>query len=563
MLTATVPVSWIIFTVASLVILPWAQRQCVEARPSQPPPCRWASRYTTKSILEDPARFENDLLQWEGMFHQDNVSYNAFNGMTFDGTLLDPVTGIHVNSGLHTFSAASKESLHMMLLAHVVNGHPGAAQWILAAHGGGSDVEKARSLAINILQTKWNTYFEFNATYPGFGGFLPWFAHNGSAPLAPTWDWVNRVPGLDNGENIWAISAVIEALELTGRKNYQQLANNWQTYLDFLKTTALKIFYRGNGHICAVTDIANQSLPVDHPSQSYVCEGANGPGNPYLNDPYEGQQFMWFLFFFGGLSQTEKDAIWAFKRPQLVSVDWTEPGFSPVTVQKGFWFSSHENWGFMELPYTDVPLMKNLYTNMERARTCDSFSKQNPGMYASVNNSTDSNGQIIGCELYFLLFFSFYFNAGNYQIFLMLVSPPSLTKRSKSMTVVITPYSTMNTMIVNKPVGLAWWHNMVVAKRMQNPYGSSESTRMDGTATSAFVSWDSKVTTVNGILGGVSFLVRSKMQREGIYDEFIEVVQREWGAAFGNGALRGQEALFCLPAVTVPDGGLQDFTACA
>lgn len=140
-------------------------------------PCRFASKYTTSSIIRDPDTFERDLLHWEGMFHQNNVSYNTLNGMTFDGTLLNPVTGIHNSSGLHTFSAPSKESLHMMLLAHVINGNPGAVQWILAAHGGGDNVEKARALAIDILTTKWATYSMFNATFPGYGGFLPWYVH--------------------------------------------------------------------------------------------------------------------------------------------------------------------------------------------------------------------------------------------------------------------------------------------------------------------------------------------------------------------------------------------------
>jgi hypothetical protein len=138
-------------------------------------PCRFASHYTTSSILSDPDAFERDLLHWEGMFHQNNVSYNTLNGMTFDGTLLNPVTGIHDTSGIHTFSAPSKESLHMMLLAHVIQGNPSAAQWILAAHGGGMDIEKARVLAMDILKTKWTTYSMFNATFPGYGGFLPWY----------------------------------------------------------------------------------------------------------------------------------------------------------------------------------------------------------------------------------------------------------------------------------------------------------------------------------------------------------------------------------------------------
>jgi hypothetical protein len=146
--------------------------------PPNPPKastCRFATKYTRQSIIQNPSAFEQDVIFWEGMFHQNNVSYNALNGMTFDGTLLDPITGVHNVDGLHTFSAASKESLHMMLLAHVVQGNPSAAKWILAAHGGGSDVETARTLAISILNTKWATYSTFNQTYPGFGGFLPWY----------------------------------------------------------------------------------------------------------------------------------------------------------------------------------------------------------------------------------------------------------------------------------------------------------------------------------------------------------------------------------------------------
>jgi hypothetical protein len=58
-----------------------------------------------------------------------------------------------------------------------------------------------------------------------------------------------------------------------------------------------------------------------------------------------------------------------------------------------------------------------------------------------------------------------------------------------------------------------------------DPYGSSESSRIDGTATSSFVSWDSKITTVNAVLGGVSQFVETKMRNEGLYDEFISIVQ--------------------------------------
>lgn len=60
---------------------------------------------------------------------------------------------------------------------------------------------------------------------------------------------------------------------------------------------------------------------------------------------------------------------------------------------------------------------------------------------------------------------------------------------------------------------------------MIDPYGSSESARVDGTATSSFVSWDSKITTVVAVLGGVGDFVREKMKGDGIYREFISVAQ--------------------------------------
>lgn len=95
-----------------------------------------------------------------------------------------------------------------------------------------------------------------------------------------------------------------------------------------------------------------------------------------------------------------------------------------------------------------------------------------------------------------------------------------------------------------------------------DPYGSSESTRIDGTATSAFVSWDSKVTTVNGILGGVLSLVRARMQREGLYDEFIRVASNEYKRVFDK-PLEGTSQEFCLPKVKVQDVGLVDFAGCS
>jgi hypothetical protein len=74
---------------------------------NSPPNCRFAHDYTQASILKNPEPFAQDLLYWEGKFHADNVGYNGNNGMTFDGTLLDQVTGLPTKK--NAFSAASKE----------------------------------------------------------------------------------------------------------------------------------------------------------------------------------------------------------------------------------------------------------------------------------------------------------------------------------------------------------------------------------------------------------------------------------------------------------------------
>lgn len=131
-------------------------------------------------------------------------------------------------------------------------------------------------------------------------------------------------------ELLWAVYGFIQAAENTGNQAYAKLAQQWQTWMDYTKTTGAHIFYKGNGQVCAVADIANQSLPVFDPNQSYVCEGSGR-----LNDPYEGELFTFWLQFFGGLTDADIQALWEAKAPQLVSVDYNMGGVGPITVQKG------------------------------------------------------------------------------------------------------------------------------------------------------------------------------------------------------------------------------------
>lgn len=80
-----------------------------------------------------------------------------------------------------------------MVYSHALAGSSSAARFLSP-----DDPRKAPEIAFTILKLKLRTYLEFNKTYPGFGGFLPWFLADEEA-LKPTLDWVNRVPALDNG----------------------------------------------------------------------------------------------------------------------------------------------------------------------------------------------------------------------------------------------------------------------------------------------------------------------------------------------------------------------------
>ena len=124
--------------------------------------------------------------------------------------------------------------------------------------------------------------------------------------------------------------AVIQALEKNNSPSFRSLAEGWQTWLDYTKVTVAEIFYLGEGRVCAVTTIANQSLTVGDPAQSYGCEE-----DIYLDDPYEGELLTYFLHHFSRLSDDDKDSLWEYKRAKMSSVEYNMGGVGPITVQEG------------------------------------------------------------------------------------------------------------------------------------------------------------------------------------------------------------------------------------
>ena len=325
------------------------------------------------------------------------------------------------------------------------------------------------------------------------------------------------------------------------------------------------MFYRSEGNVCTVTAL-NQNISWTDPSQNFSC-----PVDPnlhkvfYLNDPYEGELFAWFLYLYTDLPEADKEALWVAKRPQLVEVtyngsvvnvtasdnslvNYTDAAivkpFSPsITGQQGYWFSAHEQWKVLEMPYFDVDIVKRFFHNCERIRTCNARLIGDPGMFASTDNLT-----VISSSTH---------EMGGY---VSAAGVPSLATQNSQELDLITPYATMNVMLFNQTVGLAWLHNMLLGKGIQGPLGSTEATRRDGSAIANLVGWDSKVTHILGMLGGVGPLVRDKLQRDGKYDSFIIRLTDEYSMVFKD--LSGEDVEMCLPQVQIPDGGAKDFINC-
>lgn len=61
--------------------------------------------------------------------------------------------------------------------------------------------------------------------------------------------------------------------------------------------------------------------------------------------------------------------------------------------------------------------------------------------------------------------------------------------------------------------------------------------------------------------GGIGPVISSTLRKEGKYQRFYDVVDREWSRAFPN--LLGESLPFAPPRTTVPNTALGDFLRCA
>eukprot|EP01102_Stenamoeba_stenopodia_P001672 TRINITY_DN11510_c0_g1_i1.p1 TRINITY_DN11510_c0_g1~~TRINITY_DN11510_c0_g1_i1.p1 ORF type:complete len:553 (+),score=122.93 TRINITY_DN11510_c0_g1_i1:63-1661(+) len=498
------------------------------APPPSPPNCRFAMQYTVDDLLSNEtalADFIDSILYWEGQFHQDGIGYDAQYALTYDGHAIDYLSGEAI-SPLHTFSAPSKESIHVSLLALALTGNERAMRFIAASSTPGSN---ATEIALKLLATKMDSYELWNKTYPGYAGFLPWYQLNETG-IYPVDGWQNKVPALDNGELVWALRAAALALNNIGEV---ELGNRYLNYFYQMANNSLMVFYEGAGLIRSVTYIIDMfTTPTP---DNYKSDGAG-----YLDDPYEGELFAFLMDMYGTwANESERDLIWIVKNALLQPVVYNINSTTSITCQEGWWFSSHEQWKYMELPYTDIPINNRVFLNGERARTWNSALKNYPGLFASVNDVSSNNS------------IPDYLSASGIE---EIAFQPSTNR-------VVTPYASFPVWLAaGDAIGAAWYLTMLQGPRMQGPYGSTEGINTIGTEISPVVTWDSKITTVLAMAGGITNLTRTALQMDGKYDRFYSVVDTVWTAKFPS--LNGEELPFALPTATIPMVSPTDFPTC-
>jgi hypothetical protein len=414
------------------------------------------------------------MLGWDGRFAAKGYGISK-TSLTCDHVAL-LANGVPNPSSCYT--APSKESLHIAMLALVVGKQRLAWHWMSSA----SDQAHAESIALERLEEIIDSYEKLNLVFPGLGGFIPWISVDDSGfNLERETNVV--LPALDNGQLAWSMIAAAHALKLAGQ---DALAARFNAHVGLMKTSAPILFWNpANGKVWMNSKIHNARSPIST---------TNREGDMYLVDPYEGELMLMFLDIFCEWSNSaEKQKMWAPVKKNQIMVEYDHVGLpnGPISVQRGWRFSSHELWKYMVLPYTDNEHALRVLRNGERARTWNSKLNDIPGLFAAAYNSTHS-----------------YIVYGIHSISMGYPEPPKSELH-------ITPYGAFPLMLVDLGYGLAWHRAMLGRPHMQSVLGSVESSKAFGPAdVAAYTSWDTKVTSNLAALGGICSLIRSRLQSE-------------------------------------------------
>jgi hypothetical protein len=457
-------------------------------------------------------RFIGKVVAHERRFYQPGVAYDAETGLTFDGHPIDRLTG-ELRGQPRNWSAASKESLHIILLAKAIAGDPTARDLVTPDPG---DPSRAVARALDVLGRKIATYRRFDEKNPGFGGFLPWFRVAGGE-LEPMDGWSDRVPGLDNGQLAWSLYLAEGVLRENG---HVALADAYRRHLDRMADNVVRVFYDPAGRHFRGEAVLERG--------ARVAPGKNRYGNKgyLIEDAYEGLLLVHFADLMGRWPRrvrSGREAVW--REPRRKPARFRD-GDRDITVVEGHWFSSHEDWGFLILPYRDLPVADRLFSNAQRVRTRYAAKRGLSGLFASTHRPISGDGGELAYE-----------NAAGIQ---------EVAKDTvRQGTPIFAPYAAFPLALVDQRLFAGWLKSMVDRPGMFGPYGIGESYSEDGSS-APLLTWDGKALPMIAAMGGVSREIGRFLKRDGTYGALMARVAGDY-RLFDERAITGEDVPFAPP----------------
>jgi hypothetical protein len=313
------------------------------------------------------------------------------------------------------------------------------------------------------------------------------------------------------------------------KNGHKELAGRYHEYWKMLSRNAIPVFYEPDlGKFRGIAGIKDTQNADAEPKNYYSFVPTYN-----LDDPWEGELFFVFASLFCDWSVPENVAmLWANKRLDKVHYNTQKDG--SITVRKGYWYSAHEMWNFLVLPYRDDTLIRQLFHLGEVARTYFSAESKIPGLLASCNppkTPRKETGEYLG---------------GN--------GIPSLAEVKVENNNVVTPYAAFPVMIDDLKTGLAWYYTMIKGPRMLGPYGSTEAITSDGSNIAPVLTWDAKILPILALVEpDLNRGMRDALKKYGKYNDFLKLVGNKYRSVFGDPSLlQGNHLKLQLPTASIP-----------
>jgi hypothetical protein len=472
----------------------------------------------------------SELLLKESNFFQLGIAINDSTFLTQDGIFLNSVS-LQPFGKASPFSAASKESLHLNFLAKVVLENDRAQQLLFGVDvdntvnaANTNNAEDAVTQALNILEQKVTTYEQFDAAYPAFGGFLPWFIsedRGNGVSMYPLSGWEDRMPALDNGQLAWSIFVVYHSLYKMG---YDNIARRYEQRFQKMATHVKTVFFDTQRNVISgisqFTDTSGNPDPSLPPEQLLYIKDSYA-----LTDPFEGELMAVFMTLFSpDLSETQKQQLWLNKF--VNTRDYAATTGDILTVIEGWAFSSHEQWKFLILPYLDYKITRDLFLNSEKVRADYSNKNKYRGFFASVNTPANSYESLLGIQ--------------------------AVASQNGVKNTVIAPYANFPMLLADQNqqtnTGLKWLKNTLAYDNILSEYGVLESYDTSTFAITPLLTWDGKALPSLAMMGGVIDETREFMIQEGVYLEFMNLIDTQY-SEFSD-VINGIDSLIAAPLDT-------------